>query len=149
MNRSDRCFVDTNIFIYSVGRDHPYREPCARIVTAAAGGTLYAVTSTEVIQEIAHRFTGVGERQGGVAVAREAIASMRVILPVHRSSVADMLELIGKHPQLSARDALHIAVARQAGIETIVTADRHFQDIPGMVVLHPVDLAAQLPADIS
>jgi len=147
MNRSSRYFIDTNVFIYNVGRDHPYREPCQRVITAVAAGSLDAVTSTEVIQEIAHRFRGVGQPVSGVAVAREAMVCMRTVLPVRRSDVADMLDLLENHPHLSARDALHIAVASRAGIEIIVTADRHFQDIPGVVAMHPLELAAQLSAE--
>ncbi len=149
MNRSDQApayFIDTNVFVYSIGDDESFRIPCQQIIVAAADESIRAATSTEVLQEIVHRYKAIRRDQLGIGLARQIMLAFRAILPVHPDAVSAMLDLVERHPQLSARDALHIAVARRAGIGIIVTADRHFQDIPGVVAMHPLELAAQLSA---
>ena len=39
--------------------------------------------------------------------------------------------VIGR-PDLTARDAVHLAVMREHGIEHIVSFDRHFDGLPGI-----------------
>lgn len=150
MNRSDRApiyFIDTNVFVYSIGEDESFRNLCQRILVAAAEESIRAVTSTEVLQEIVHRYKAIRRDRLGIDLARQIMRAFRIVLPVYPEAINVMLDLVESHPHLSARDALHIAVARGAGIETIVTADRHFQDIPGVVAMHPLELAAQLSAE--
>ena len=53
-------FIDTAIVMYAAGADHPLRDPCRRIIDQISDGSLDAVTSTEVIQEILHRFVSSG-----------------------------------------------------------------------------------------
>lgn len=148
-NRAPQHYIDTNVFVYSIGEDEVFRVACQRILAAVAEETILAATSTEVLQEIVHRYKAIRRDRMGTDLARQILRALRIILPVRVDAIADMLELVERHPQLSARDALHIAVAREAGITTIVTADRHFQDIPGVTAVHPVELAAQLAAETS
>ena len=50
------AFVDTNIPIYAAGRDHPYKEPCARIIRAIAVNPARFLTDAEVLQELMHHY---------------------------------------------------------------------------------------------
>ena len=50
------------------------------------------------------------------------------------------------YPALSARDAIHLAAAQEAGVNRIVSADRHFDLVEDVVRVDPLDLAAQLGA---
>lgn len=49
-----RVLVDTAVVVYARGGEHRYRDPCRRIVAAAADGTLALEASTELVQEFAH-----------------------------------------------------------------------------------------------
>jgi uncharacterized protein len=45
-------------------------------------------------------------------------------------------EVLLGYPQLSARDAIHLAVMEQQGIDRILSFDHAFDDFPGISRLH-------------
>ncbi len=47
------------------------------------------------------------------------------------------------HERLSPRDAIHAAVVLTNGLEGIVSADRAFDGVPGLVRFDPADLARE------
>ena len=55
---SPAAFIDANVPIYASGREHPNKEPCARILMMAAEHPLSFVTDVEVLQELVHRYVG-------------------------------------------------------------------------------------------
>jgi len=140
MARPSAYFLDTCIPIYAAGRDHPYREPCTRIVLAAADGKLEAVTDAEVIQEIAYRFHAIRRRAEGLKLAEAFLSLVEAVLPVTRREVTRSLQLQRTYPFLSPRDAIHIAVMEGAGLNRIITADRHFDRVKEVEGVDPTGL---------
>ena len=57
---SPAVFIDANVPIYAAGGDHPYKEPCARILRMAAEQPQPFVTDSEVLQELMHRYLASG-----------------------------------------------------------------------------------------
>src|SRR6185369_2251634 len=58
---ADMIFVDTNVFMYAVGREHALREPARAFIEEAARGRLGPLcTSVEVLQELLHAYLPVG-----------------------------------------------------------------------------------------
>ncbi len=47
-------FVDTNVFMYAVGRDHPLREEARSFFEDNVERKPQLVTSSEVLQELMH-----------------------------------------------------------------------------------------------
>lgn len=47
-----RFFVDSNVFLYALGAEHRYREPCRRLIELADAGHLRPEASVELVQEI-------------------------------------------------------------------------------------------------
>jgi len=127
--------------MYAIGREHAYREPCARIVMAIAEGSLRVVTDTEVIQEIAYHYHAIGRRVQGVRVAKEFLEMVDDVLPVRREEAVHALELQHAHSFLLPRDAIHVAVMQTAGLTRIITADRHFERVPGIERVDPNDVS--------
>jgi len=140
MARPSAYFLDTCIPIDAAGRDHPYREPCTRIVLAAADGKLEAVTDAEVIQEIAYRFHAIRRRAEGLKLAEAFLSLVEAVLPVTRREVTRSLQLQRTYPFLSPRDAIHIAVMEGAGLNRIITADRHFDRVKEVERVDPTGL---------
>ena len=140
MRKPSPHFLDTCVPIYAAGRDHPYREPCARIVLAVGEGEIEAVTDAEVIQEIAYRFHALRRRSQGPKLAEEFLSLMGSVLPVTREDVARSLELQRAYSFLPPRDAIHVAVMVGSGLETIVTADRHFDRVKEVERVDPARL---------
>lgn len=54
-------FVDTNVFMYAVGRDHPLKdETRAFLISAVADPGVRRCTSAEALQELLHAYILVG-----------------------------------------------------------------------------------------
>jgi predicted nucleic acid-binding protein len=98
------------------------------------------VTSAEVVQEILHRFAR-GQRQIGSRMARSVLDLFTAILPVERLTIADGVARYENYPELSARDALHVATCVVNGIADIVSVDTGFDSVADVRRVDPVDLA--------
>jgi predicted nucleic acid-binding protein len=124
-----RFFLDANIFLYAVGGDGPHREGSRDVLAATGEGRLDAVTSSEVLQEILHvrgRRVGTDDAIRAVRAAAELVAE---VLPVTREDVLDACLIIERHPKLGARDALHAAVMKNAGLTLLISIDSDFDVI--------------------
>ena len=78
------AFIDANVPIYAAGRDHPYKEPCARILRILADDPQSFVTDSEVLQEMMHRYLASGRWNLGREVVRAFAEAMRGrVEPVH------------------------------------------------------------------
>jgi predicted nucleic acid-binding protein len=95
-----------------------------RIVRAVADGTLEAVTSAEVVGEILHRFVAIGRPELGARMAWDVLDLFAPVLPITHAVMDRMPELVERNPRLAARDLVHVATCLEAGIGTIVSADR-------------------------
>ena len=130
-------FLDSNVFLYAAGSEHPLRAPCRRAIEEVAAGDLAAVTSSEVVQEILHVLSRRHLTREAVRLARSAAEVVAGVLPVRREEVALACELIERHSEISVRDAIHVATMQLNGISEIMTADRHFSAIEGVRRIDP------------
>jgi len=117
-------FVDTNVFVYAVGRPHPLRDPARRILSDAAHGSEALVTSCEVLQELMHVYLPVGRLETLDKAWTLATSRAVDIWPIEADDVALARSSITRHPELSARDLLHLACCRRRGVERTHTFDR-------------------------
>lgn len=125
--------VDSNVFMYAAGADHPNKAPSADFLRAVARREeAEAVVDAEVLQEILHRYRAIGRWRDGRRVYDAARRIVPTVLPVTAEVLDRSRELLDEHPDLDARDALHAAVAMLRGIETVVSYDRDFDDVPGI-----------------
>lgn len=130
-------FVDTNVFIYAQGAEHPLRAPCVDILGQIAARPWEGVTSAEVLQELLHFMNRRGRREPGIEQVREVLTMLR-ILPVTGPDVLLATHLMHTHPHLTPYDALHLAVMQAAGITEIISADKHFDAVPGIRRIDPL-----------
>ena len=136
-------YVDTTVFMYAMGSESRYKDPCARILRAGAADTAVLVTSAETLQEVLHRYRSIGRHQD-IRAAFDAIsASVQRVLPVTAEDVEEARRLGertgGGWSGVSARDLVHAAVARRQGLREILTVDAGFWEIPGVVVVDPLE----------
>ena len=117
-------FVDTNVFVYAVGRPHPLRDPARRILIDAAVEAEALVTSCEVLQELLHVYLPV-ERLDTLDKAWTLATSRTVdIWSIEQDDLALARSSISSQPGLTAQDLLHLACCRRRGIKRIHTFDR-------------------------
>jgi len=134
-------FIDANVPMYAVGVEHPLKAPCVAILESIARGELLALTDAEVLQELLHRYTSLGERERAIEICRLFLRVVPEVLPVTREIIKRALELHQEFPHLQARDSLHAAVLLEHQIPYIISADRHFDGVPGFRRLDPTNLS--------
>ncbi len=140
--RVRRFLYDTSIFVYALGREHPYKEPCREIVRSAAAGDLQGEASGDLLQELMHqRVRRTGDRHDAAMAARN-IAKLAWWHPVEPNDVQRGIDLFEAHPGLDARDAVFAALAINRGIDAILTTDRAFDGIDELERIDPADKQA-------
>jgi uncharacterized protein len=134
-----RFLYDTSIFIYALGVEHHYREPCREIVRRAAAGDLQGEASGELLQELLHqRARRTGDRAEAARAARH-VAKLAWWHPVEPNDIQRGIDLFETHDSLDARDAVLAALAINRGIEAILATDLTFDGVEGLERIDPRD----------
>jgi len=133
-------FLDTNVFLYAAGGDHPLRKPCQDILRRVAEGELIATTSSEVVQEVLYVISRRGLRDQAVQLARSIIGAFPTMLEVGGREIGVTCDLMESTPELSPRDAVHAATMITHDVATIVTADPHFDRLANIHRVAPEDV---------
>lgn len=118
-------FVDTNVLMYAVGREHPLREEARAFFEAALGGGVSKLcTSAEVWQELLHAYIPVDRWETLDAALTLAESCIPTVYPIEAEDVRAARLIAGSRPHLGARDLIHLAVCRRHGVDEIKTFDR-------------------------
>ena len=121
-------FVDTNVFMYAVGREHPLRKPAQEFFEHASGVGARTrsrlCTSAEVLQELLHVYIPVRRMQTLDAAFRLVDGAIDDVWPVEPDDVRLAHTLVDARPGLGARDLLHVACCTRRGVTRIKTYDR-------------------------
>lgn len=140
-------FVDTNILMYVAGREHPHQEACRQALALIAQEVVEAVTSTEVHQEILHRYLSLGRPEDARSVSKTLQSIVSRTLAVDLADIVRARDLSILYPTVSARDLVHAAVMLNHGITTVLSVDRHFDSIRELVRLSPETFVADMSPD--
>jgi predicted nucleic acid-binding protein len=125
-------FVDSNIPMYLVGADDPHKAQARLWLEQAIVDNEALATDAVVVQELLHRYTAIGRRDA-IAPAWDAILGVvDVVHPIELEDVTRARRLVLAAPQLSARDAVHVAVMQHHGINRILSFDKGFDGILGI-----------------
>lgn len=130
-------FLDTNVFLYAAGGDHPYQRPCQRILRRVAEGDLDATTGSEVVQEVLYVLTRRGLRSQALSLARSILTVFPALLEVGAAEMEAACSLLESTPELSPRDAIHAATMLTHGVDTIISADNHFDQLSQLNRISP------------
>ena len=123
-------FIDSNVPMYLVGAAHPNKDRAIAALTQLVRDGERLVTDVEVYQEILHRYTAI-QRPDAIDAAFESLDSIiDEVLNFGMAEVRAAKELLDSIDGLSARDALHVAVMRNAGTNRILSFDGGFDACP-------------------
>jgi len=137
-----RALLDTGVFVYALGGEHLYREPCRSILREVQGRRLAAEASVELIHEFTYvRLRQVGRRADAAQSARAIMRSFTLHV-VEPSDMERAHDLWCEHDRLDVRDAIFAAQALNRGIDAILSPDRDFDGIPGLQRVDPADARA-------
>ena len=137
------AFVDANIPIYAAGRDHQYKEPCARIIRAIANNPAHFVTDAEVLQEVMHHY----RRTNRWAAGREMFLMFETLLrgriePTYAEDVSRAARMADEGHAANSRDLVHASVMLRYGTSLIISTDTDFDRILGVRRLDPMGIDA-------
>lgn len=130
-------YVDASVFLLAVGEPHPERDPCRLFLDGAQESGQPLHTSVETVQEFVFHRMRRGPRSEALNAARR-MAHACVLHACDADVLHEALELI-ERTGLRGRDAVHAATARTAGLDTIVSLDADFDQVPGLRRLSPAD----------
>lgn len=140
----ERILLDSAIFIYAVGVEHPLRNPCRQLLEAVEADHYHGEASVLAVEEtLRQRHRRTGDRESAQQVAASIMGLCRID-DLTRVDVELGLRLFGKSPRLHARDVLHAATAINREISTIVSPDRAFDDVLQLERLEPAAALARL-----
>lgn len=116
-------FVDTNVFMYAVGREHPLRQPARDFLEHSVESRSRLVTSAEVLQELLHAYIPT-DRIATLDAALTLVRSLTEIWSIEEADVVHARALADRHRALGARDLIHLACCQRRGVSEIKTFDR-------------------------
>ena len=128
-------FVDSHIPMYLVGADHPHKVNARHTLEAAIASGERLVTSSEILQEILHRYVAIDRRDAIQPAFDVLLGVIDEVLPVERRHTERAKNILLGSRRVSARDALHVAVMELAGVSKIISFDSAFDLIPGITRL--------------
>ena len=124
-------FLDSNIIMYALGRDHPLKTPCIKILEKIRSTEFQACTNTEVFQEILYRYWSIGKTRTGITACKLLEDIAEPILPVSHEDITEAMDILQQY-NVSVRDAIHAATMLNNNVHHILSADTHFDKIRGI-----------------
>lgn len=125
-------FVDSNIPMYLIGAAHPNKERARVLLKDSIRRQERLVTDTEVFQEILHRYSAI-RRPEAIQPAFELLLEIAdEIFAFDMQDIEAAKEKLLKMEDVSARDALHLAVMKRQGIDRVLSFDAGFDSAPGV-----------------
>jgi hypothetical protein len=128
-------FIDSNVPMYLVGAEHPHKIDAQRMLERCVADDERLVTDAEVLQEILHRYAAI-ERKDAISPAFQAILGVvDEVFAIELRDVERARDILFASQQLSARDAVHLAIMERNRIETILSFTSGFDGYPGITRL--------------
>ena len=134
--------VDTNVFIYSAGAPHPYKDSCRQLIQLLGEGEMDGNIDIEVPQELMHFYHSKRRTQEATISAVEALRMFTNPIVVTGATMLMAADILTRCPHLQSRDAVHAAVVLEHNLEGIISTDRGFDNIPGLTRFDPKELVA-------
>jgi predicted nucleic acid-binding protein len=137
-----RFLFDTSVFLYALGGEHDYRQPCQELLRDMRGGKLAGEASIELVHEFAYV---CARRVRSRAEAARLARTVKRTCPLHVVAPDDLdraLDLWCEYPRLEMRDAIFAAQALNHEIDAVLSPDRGFDGIAGLDRIDPADTDA-------
>ncbi|MGA9286249.1 MAG: type II toxin-antitoxin system VapC family toxin [Solirubrobacteraceae bacterium] len=124
--------LDTTVLVYAKGADHPFRDPCRRLIDAIAEEQIEATTTVEALQEFVHVRAQRRNRSDAVALGGDYADLLAPLLTVEDEHLRRGLSLFERHERLGAFDAVLAATALDADVSALVSADAAFSHVSNL-----------------
>lgn len=133
--------IDSNIFMYAAGVDHPNKRSSIDVLQRVVGGGFEGCISVEILQEILHRYRSIDQWHDGRKVFEAARIISKIVLPVDVDILDEAKRLLDLYPSIMARDAVHAATVLVLGLKGICSHDRDFDALTEIHRFDPGSMA--------
>lgn len=121
--------------MYLVGAPHRHKADAQRLLEKLITDRQRLVTDAEALQEILHRYIAI-DRRDAIQPAFDALLGVvDQVLAVDEAVLQRAKQIVLGYRPLSARDAVHLSVMEQNGIDHILSFDSGFDAFPGITRL--------------
>lgn len=127
--------IDSNIPMYLVGAPHTHKSDAQRLLERAISEGERLVTDAEVLREILHRYVAIDRRDAIQPAFDAALGVVDEVLTIEVPDVERAKTIVQGHAELSARDAIHLAIMDRIGAMRIMSFDRGIDAFPGITRL--------------
>jgi len=121
--------------MYIVGAPHANKIHANRLLEKALLDRHRLVTDAEVFQEILHRYTAINRHEVIQPAFDALLGLVDQVFAVDQETIEQAKQIVLAYPRFSARDAVHLAVMRQHGIDQILSFDVGFDQFSGIARL--------------
>ncbi|MXY98442.1 MAG: type II toxin-antitoxin system VapC family toxin [Gemmatimonadetes bacterium] len=122
-------FVDTNVFMYAVGKEHALKAQASEFFRASVHNHDQLCTSAEVLQELLHVYLAEN-RLPTFETAVRLISDLEIeVWPLDDQDVYLAHQMHERFPTIQARDLCHWASCQRRGIGDVKTFDSVFNSI--------------------
>ena len=118
--------------MYLVGAPHPNKVDAQRLLERCISNGERLVTDAEVLQEILHRYGAIARRDAIQPAFDALLGVVDEVFAIDADDVDAAKVIVLGANQLSARDAIHVAVMRRRGAAQILSFDAGFDGVPGV-----------------
>lgn len=132
-------FLDTNIIMYSAGKEHSLQVPCQNIISLITENRLSVIINTEVCQEILYRYSSIQMVEKAIELTTRIMDLVDSVLPVTGIEIETAMSLLKKYPTIDSRDAIHAASMLNYGIKEIISTDKHFDILTEIKRIDPLN----------
>jgi len=137
---AERCFIDSNIFLYAAGEPSLFKDQCLSLLGRLTKGNAVAVTNTAVLEEVHFvYFRQTGNVRECLRLLQDIRSSLGEILPMTEEVLLMAWRFFHTSSRriMSVKDYYHAASMHLHGIKTIVSYDGDFDLIPGLRRIDP------------
>ncbi len=124
--------VDSNIPMYLVGATHPNKTRAQLLLETAVAEGERLVTDAEVLQEILHRYSAIGRPDAIQPAFDILLGVVDDVFAIERDDVERAKGVLLGSRELSARDAVHVAVMLRHDVRRVMSFDADFDGHPGV-----------------
>lgn len=115
--------------MYLVGAPHPNKELARELLERCILRNERLVTDAEVLQEVLHRYVAIGRHDAIQPAFNALLGVVDEVYPVEHGDVERARAILHGLTQLSARDALHVAIMQRHGITRMLSFDGGFDQV--------------------
>jgi hypothetical protein len=121
--------------MYLVGAAHRHKTDAQRLMERLISDRERLVTDAEVLQEILHRYVAINRRDAIQPAFDALLGVIDQVFPVDLIATNRAKDIVMGRASISARDAVHLAIMEQHGIERIASFDQGLDGFPGIMRL--------------